>query len=233
MCGRYSLSSPGELLTEVFEVEESLQLEPRYNIAPTQEAPIVRARGDSRSLELARWGLIPSWANEASIGARTINARSETAAELRSFREPLKRRRCLVPADGFYEWQELGSGKQPFHLTRADRRPMAFAGLYDRWRDRDDSWIDSYAVLTTRPNTLLEPIHDRMPVILARQAWATWLDPSIDDPELLRPLFEPFPAEEMAAVPVDRFVNKVANDSPRCVREVEIVPEAQNLSLFV
>ena len=233
VCGRYSLSTPGELVAEVFEIDESLELEPRYNIAPTQQAPIVTGtRQDGRDLRLARWGLIPSWAKEPSIGSRTINARGETLAETASFRESFRRRRCLVPADGFYEWQKRGAIKQPFHLTLADGTPFAFAGLYDRWRQAEREWIESFTIVTTRPNPLLEPIHDRMPVILPPEAYDRWLDSSVEEPEQLQPLIASFPAERMLATPVGTFVNSPRNDSPLCVEEAEIPEVPENLSLW-
>lgn len=233
MCGRYSLSTPGELVAEVFEVDESLELKSRYNIAPTQAAPIVRAsRQHGRVLSLARWGLIPYWAKEASIGSRTINARCETLAQTASFRDSFRRRRCLVPADGFYEWQKRGGAKQPFHLTLADGTPFAFAGLFDRWRQAESEWIESFTIVTTEPNSLLEPIHDRMPVILPRESYELWLDASVEEPEGLRPLLGPYPAERMLATPVGTFVNSPQNDSARCVEEAELALPPENLSLW-
>ncbi len=233
MCGRYSLSTPADLVAEIFDLEAAPQLAPRYNIAPTQEAPIVRASADGgRVLRSARWGLVPAWAKEVSIGQRTINARSESVAETRSFRDSFRHRRCLVPADGFYEWQARAGGKQPFHLTLADGSPFAFAGLYDLWRRAEQEWLESFTILTTRPNPLVAPIHDRMPVILPRAAHRLWLDPAVDDPDRLRPLLEPYPAEEMLATAVGRFVNSPHNEGPRCVEQVALAPEPRNLSLW-
>jgi putative SOS response-associated peptidase YedK len=235
VCGRYSLSTPGELVAEVFALDESLELEPRYNIAPTQQAPIIsRSRPDGgRALRLARWGLIPYWAQEASIGNRAINARAETLADLASFKESFRRRRCLVPADGFYEWQKRPSGaKQPYHLTLADGTPFAFAGLFDRWRQAEDEWIESFTIVTTEPNSLLEPIHDRMPAILPREHHARWLDPTVDEPDVLQALLGPYPPEIMLATPVGSLVNSPRNDSARCIEEVEVGPEPENLTLW-
>lgn len=234
MCGRYSLSTPGELVAEVFEVEESLALEPRYNIAPTQTAPIVRESRseDRRVLRSARWGLVPYWAKDPSIGARAINARSETLARMPSFREPFRRRRCLVPADGFFEWQKRGSGKQPYHLTLADGTLFAFAGLYDRWRRAEDEWLESFTIVTAEPNGLVEPIHDRMPVILPRESYSLWLDPGIQATEALESLLSPYPAERMLATPVGSLVNSPRNDSSACIEAVELDPEPENLTLW-
>ncbi len=233
MCGRYSLSAPSDLVAEVFDLETVTELEPRYNIAPTQEAPIVRAGDDgSRRLEMARWGLVPWWAKEVSIGQRTINARSESVGETRTFRDSYRTRRCLVPADGFYEWQARGGGKQPFHLTLADGTPFAFAGLYDLWRRAEDEWLESFTILTTRPNSLLAPIHDRMPVILPAAAHALWLDPSVEEAESLEALFDPYPAGRMLATPVSTLVNSPHHDDPRCIEEVVLEPTPENLTLW-
>ncbi len=233
MCGRYTLSTPAELVAEVVGLEEVWELEPRYNIAPTQEAPIVRAgNGGARTAELARWGLIPSWATSASIGARTINARSETVGETRAFRDAFRSRRCLVPADGFFEWQKARGGKQTFHLTLEDGTPFAFAGLYESWRQAEESWIRSFTILTTQPNSLVAAIHDRMPVILPRAAQALWLDPTVDDAELLRPLMQAYPAEGMRATPVGSYVNRAGNEGPRCLEPVDVEAQPRNLTLW-
>lgn len=232
MCGRYSLSTPADLVAELYELEETPELVPRYNIAPTQHAPIVRpGPGGGRVLVAARWGLVPAWAKEISIGQRTINARSESVGETRSFRDSFRRRRCLVPADGFYEWQRRAGGKQPFHLTLADGTPFAFAGLYDLWRRTEQEWLESFTILTTRPNSLVAPIHDRMPVILPPTAYGLWLDPAVEQSDTLLPLLEPYPARRMLATPVGTFVNSPNNEGPRCVEEV--APAApRNLTLW-
>ena len=170
MCGRYRLSRRKEVLAEHFGADfEDLDWEPRYNIASTQPVPVIRrdGRGPTLHASLMRWGLIPSWAADPSVSARTINARSETAASKPSFREPLQTRRCLVPADGFYEWQRSGKHKQPFCFEVGEDAIFAFAGLWDRWRGPDGEVIDSCTILTTTPNELLADVHDRMPVILA------------------------------------------------------------------
>ena len=233
MCGRYSLSTPADLVAEVFDLEESFELEPRYNIAPTQEAAIVRTdRGGARTAAMARWGLVPWWAKDPSFGHRAINARAETVHESRAFRNPFRERRCLVPADGFYEWQRRGGQKQPFHLTLADGTPFAFAGLYDLWRRAEGEWIESFTILTTVPNSLLEPIHDRMPVILPAESHPLWLDRGVSDVDRLKALLAPYPTERMLATPVGHFVNNPRNEGPRCVEEVDMPPEPRNLSLW-
>lgn len=223
MCGRYTLTTPAELIAEVFEVEESAGLEPRYNIAPTQEAPIVRIsrRSGGRALRPARWGLIPYWADDPAIGNRMINARAESAAEKPAFRDALRRRRCLVPADGFYEWQRRGRGpKQPYHVRLEDGSPFGFAGLWERWRRGPEDWVESFTILTTEASPRVAPIHDRMPLVLAPDHFAAWLDPQVDDPARLRPLLEPS-AAPFLAVPVSTWVNDPAHDSPRCLEAVE------------
>ena len=216
-CGRYTLASPGELVAELLELETAPALTPRYNIAPTQESAVLRVRDGGRRLDALRWGLVPYWAAEPGIGNRLINARSETAGEKPSFRDSLRRRRCLVAADGFYEWRRHGRAKQPWLIRRPDGLPFAFAGLWDRWVPHDGEVIESFTILTTRPNELLAPLHDRMPVILPPREHARWLDPAERAPERLAPLLGPLPSGELEAFPVGTLVNSPANDEPRCV----------------
>ncbi|MEM8964154.1 MAG: SOS response-associated peptidase [Acidobacteriota bacterium] len=216
MCGRYTLSTdPGELLTELGVEPEAIQ--PRFNIAPTQSLPVVRATksGDGRELAYLRWGLVPSWAKDEKIGNRMINARSETAAEKPSFRSAMKRRRCLIPTDGFYEWKKEGSVKQPYHIHRADRRPFVFAGLWERW-SRGEQPLDTFTILTTSPNPFMASLHDRMPVILPTETWNRWLDPAIEGKDL-GDLLVPYPGDDFAATKVSRMVNSPANDRPACI----------------
>lgn len=221
MCGRYTLTVDAAVLAEFFELEPLTELEPRYNIAPTQKVPIVRpGYGRAREWASVRWGLIPSWAKDPSIGARLINARAETAADKPSFRAAFKHRRCLVPADGFYEWVKLAGGKQPHHIRFADRRPFAFAGLWERWSPPGGEAIESCTILTTTPNELIAGLHDRMPVILPRDRFAAWLAegplPTLAAAELL----VPHPAEGMEAVPVSKWVNSPRNDDAGCMTAV-------------
>jgi putative SOS response-associated peptidase YedK len=218
MCGRYTLTVPGDALIEAFDLSSLPELRPRYNVAPTQEAPVVRAADDGgRRLDLLKWGLVPYWAEDPSIGNRMINARAETAADKPSFRTSFKKRRCLVAADGFYEWKKAEGGtKQPYFIHLRDGSPFAFAGLWDRWR-RDDREILSFTILTTAPNELVRPLHDRMPVILPRGDYGLWLDPEVSDRQRLTALLEPYDPGAMEAYPVSRFVNAPANDGPRCI----------------
>lgn len=222
MCGRYTITSPGQIIAETFGIDEPIELAPRYNVCPGQDVPVVRTRhgASDRTLDLLRWGLVPWFAKEPSPAARMINARAETAATSPAFREALRRRRCLVPADGFYEWQATAAArrapKQPFLIRRADGKPLAFAGLWERWHGKDGSRIESCTLLTTMPNELLRDIHDRMPVILAPDAWALWLDRELQDVERVQPLLAPSPAEDLVATPVTTWVNDPRHDDPRC-----------------
>lgn len=218
MCGRFSLSTPAEILADRFQLTSAPSLAPRYNIAPTQPVAAVRLTPghEGRMLELLRWGLIPPWAKDPSLGAQLINARAETAATKPAFRAAFRQRRCLVPADGFYEWQREGLRKQPFYIRMRDGKPFAFAGLWEHWEGLDGAAIDSCALLTTEPNELLRPVHDRMPVILDPRDYELWLDPEVRKLERLTPLLRPYPPEDMTAYPVSPRVNNPRNDDPLC-----------------
>jgi putative SOS response-associated peptidase YedK len=218
MCGRYTLTVPGDLLASAFGLEEVPELAPRYNIAPSQLVPIVRGREDGgRELAFARWGLVPHWAKEAAIGNRLINARADGLADKPSFRDSFERRRCLVPADGFYEWQKVGSRKQPWLLRLAGGAPFAFAGLWSSWTDpATRETLETCTIVTTEPNELAAAVHDRMPVILSEPARATWLDDRTGRDGLLA-LLVPFPAGAMEAFPVSTRVNDPAHDDAGCV----------------
>ncbi len=223
MCGRYTLTASGDALAEEFDLSREPEIEARYNIAPTQEVAVIRATPNGRELARLRWGLVPSWAKDPSIGNRMINARAETVAEKPSFRAAFKRRRCLVPADGFYEWQKLADGtKQPFHMRLKNRRPFAIAGLWERWQSEDpqEAPLDSFTLITTEANALTEQVHHRMPVILSGPERRTWLDPNQTDRTCLEDLLKPYAPEAMEIFPVSRFVNRPRNDSPRCIEAV-------------
>ncbi len=219
MCGRFVLITPGEVLAEQFQLGEVPALSPRYNIAPTQPVAAVRLarEGTARELVLLRWGLIPSWAKDPSIGPRLINARSETVAEKPSFRGAFKSRRCLVPADGFYEWQRQERGRQPFFIRMSEGTPFAIAGLWEHWQGPGGEVIESCTLLTTEANEIMRPLHDRMPVILNPKDYDLWLDPTVQKREALLPLLRPYAAEAMLAYPVRSVVNSPANDSPLCI----------------
>jgi putative SOS response-associated peptidase YedK len=227
MCGRYTLTSPGEVVAEIFELMDLPEILPRYNLAPTQEAAVVRipAPQAPRSLALLRWGLIPTWAKDPAIGNRMINARAESAAEKPAYRDSFRRRRCLVPADGFYEWKRQGKLKQPHLIRRRDRLPFAFAGLWSSWRGPDHpAPLETFTILTTSPNDLMAGIHDRMPVILDRRDHAAWLDPANRDTAALQALLVAAPAEAWEAIPVSTRVNSPAHDAPDCIEPLAAEP---------
>ena len=201
-------------------------LAPRYNIAPTQPvATVIRAPdAEHNRLLLMRWGLVPRWAKDRRIGARLINARAETVHQKPSFREALRRRRCLVVADGFYEWQKSASGaRQPYFITLKERRPFGFAGLWERWRDpAGGEELTTCTLITTAANALVASIHERMPVILPREAYAAWLNPTLTDLRAVRALLRSLPAEQLCAWPVSRRVNSPANDDPALLNAVDL-----------
>ena len=224
MCGRFALMTPGKTLADRFGLAEVPDLEPHYNIAPTQMVAVIRVDRETlqRRLVTVRWGLIPFGAKDISIGQKMINARSESAAEKPAFRSAFKSRRCLVLTDGFYQWKKGKVGKQPYLFRMKDGSPFAFAGLWERWKDPKDETIESCAILTTDANELMEPIHDRMPVILDPKDYDLWLDPEVKDPEVLNPLLRPYPSQEMVAEPVSPKVNKASYDAPDCVEAVSL-----------
>jgi putative SOS response-associated peptidase YedK len=228
MCGRYRLSRRKQIVEEYFDAGTGDDWAPRYNIAPTQSVPVIRQnpKEPRREMSLMRWGLIPSWTKGIS-GPPMINARSETAATMPAFRDPMKLRRCLVPADGFYEWQKKGNAKQPFCFEVNDGELFAFAGIWDRWKDPSGQWIKSCSILTTTPNTVTSAVHDRMPVILDRDSYDLWLDPGIQNVAAISELLKPYDARLMRCFPVSTRINHVANDDEECSKVVEIA-EAQN-----
>jgi putative SOS response-associated peptidase YedK len=223
MCGRFTLRTPANKLAEHFHLDSVPQLRVRYNIAPTQDVAIVRAAAapKQRELVMVHWGLIPSWAEDPKIGNRMINARCETAATKPSFRTSFKKRRCLIPADGFYEWQKQGSRKQPYFIFSADDSPLAFAGLWDRWTNGEQT-IDSCTILTTDANDLMRPLHDRMPVILPPEKYELWLDPAVQEVARLEPLLVPCPPSRLKLYATSTFVNKPTNDTPQCVKQMDV-----------
>jgi putative SOS response-associated peptidase YedK len=220
MCGRFVANIPVDELKKIFALIETPQLAPRYNVAPTQQVAVVRNQGDRNQLDLLKWGLVPSWSKDLSFGSHLINARSETVAEKPTFRHAIKYRRCIVPTSGFYEWDHSGGKKQPYYIQLADQSPMCLAGVWESWKSPDGSELETFAILTTSANKLVEPIHDRMPVILCPDTFNLWLSHNMHDPEQLQPLYQPFPAEEMHAFKVPDLVNNPRFDSPACIAQV-------------
>jgi putative SOS response-associated peptidase YedK len=226
MCGRFSLRArAAAMLAEYFDVVDAPPLVARYNIAPSQPAPVVRLKpGQSkpkRELVLLHWGLIPSWAKDPKIGNRMINARAESLAEKPAFRRALQHRRCLIVTDGFYEWKGTGRSKKPYFIRFRDDRPFAFAGLWETWEGPDHAAVQSCTIITTDANQLTRDIHDRMPVILPAKSYQVWLDPAVLSIEKLASLLVPFSSDEMEAYPVSDLVNSPAHEDPRCVEPKE------------
>jgi len=237
MCGRYRLTAKERFVAEHFDLDGDVSLAPRYNIAPTQPAAIIRQHPQQpgRVLSQMRWGLVPSWVKDLSIGAGMINAMAETAAEKPAFREALSKRRCLVPADGFYEWQKLGAKeRQPFNIGMADDSIFAFAGLWESWHGpAGGEHVNSFTILTTSANVLVAGVHSRMPVILRPDDYELWLDPGFTDSRGMTGLLKRFDARLMKKYPVSKRVNRAENDDPECIREVApIVPQPETPTLF-
>ncbi|MGE5655557.1 MAG: SOS response-associated peptidase [Actinomycetota bacterium] len=220
MCGRFSLSVSAQTLAKFFRLPEVPSFERRYNLTPTQSVAtvVVPQPGCDRQFQWMRWGLIPSWAKDPKIGNRMINARVETVAEKPAFRNALKQRRCLVLADGFYEWQQQGKQKQPYYFQVNQGEPFAFAGLWETWQSPEDERIVSCTLITTVANDKVQPIHDRMPVILSPESYDAWLDPSLKEPQAVLSLLVPEPVEKMKTYPVSQGVNNPSFDRPDCIQ---------------
>lgn len=224
MCGRFTQFHSAQAIAKAFQLADVPELDPHYNIAPTQAiaAVLQPAPKAERQFRFFRWGLIPSWSKDLAIGARLINARAETVAEKPSFRSAFRHRRCLIPADGFYEWQRQESQKQPFYFHLQDHQPFAFAGLWEQWQSPDGEAVETCTILTTTANEILESVHDRMPVILASEDYNTWLDPELQTASQLQPLLRPYPADQMVAYPVSRAVNRASFDAPNCIQPLAV-----------
>lgn len=241
MCARFTLKTSAVVLQDLFDLEEVPELMPRYNIAPSQIIPAVVKETDAREMRFFQWGLVPSWAKDPSIASSLINARLETAPEKPSFRSAFKRRRCLIPADGFFEWttvEEAGeaglfgdaapsakpgkSYKQPYYFQLADEGPFAFAGLYEYWEGVEAGPIESCTILTTSPNELLAQYHTRMPAIVKPEDYEVWLDPEPKPNELLTALLDPYPSDRMKAVPVSRRMSNPRFDDPEAVVPIAV-----------
>jgi putative SOS response-associated peptidase YedK len=217
MCGRFAQRTDPKRVAKWFGVEEVPELEPRYNIAPTQEITAVRETEDGREITFFKWGLIPSWAKDTSMGARLINARSETVREKPAFRQAFKQRRCIIPADGFYEWQRTDGRKQPFFFQMKDESPFGFAGLWEQWKGEEGKVINSCTILTTAANEVLRPVHDRMPVILHSDDYSLWLDHDTRKLEMVEDLLRPYPSREMASYPVSTLINSPRSQGERLI----------------
>lgn len=219
MCGRYSLTIDKQKLLQEFDLQQEhlKSISPRYNIAPSQPVLIITSQENKSKLELCQWGLIPSWAKDPSIGNRMINARKETIVEKPSYRSPFKNRRCLVLADGFYEWKQTGKTKIPYYIRLKSGAPFGMAGLWSHWQSKEGSEILSCTIITGEPNELMKPIHDRMPMIIPKNQRPFWLDHSRFESDKLLKLLEPYSENEMEAFPVSRVVNDPKNDIPDCI----------------
>ncbi|MGL5060740.1 MAG: SOS response-associated peptidase [Microcoleus sp.] len=223
MCGRFTLNTSGQILAEFFKLAEIPDIKPRYNISPSQSIATVTVSPEKmqRQFQFMRWGLIPSWAKDAKIGNQMINARSETVAEKPAFRSAIKHRRCLIIADGFYEWQQQGKTKQPYYFQMADSKPFAFAGLWENWESPEGENIASCTIITTAANETVKPVHDRMPVIIPDSNWEQWLDPAIDKSQQVLPLLKAYDAAAMKASAVSAIVNNPKIESPECIQTIE------------
>jgi putative SOS response-associated peptidase YedK len=221
MCGRFTLTTSVRDLADLFQATavEVADAVPHYNIPPSARVLAVRQLPghEGRQLLPLQWGLIPSWADDPAIGNRLINARAETAAQKPAFRDAFRRRRCLVLADGFFEWKKQGRTKEPYYLRLRDGKPFAFAGLWERWQGAGGAPVETCTILTTDANDLVRPIHNRMPVILEPETHASWLDPEVHDGAVLQPWLRPLAATAMTAYPVSRLVNNPKNDDAQCV----------------
>ena len=224
MCGRFSQTATPDVIADQFEVNEPPLFKPRYNIAPSQQVATIRLNPEAAKREcvMLRWVLIPSWAKDPKIGNQCINAKGETVAEKPSFRAAFKKRRCLVIADGFYEWQLQGKQKQPMWIGLKSKRPFAFAGLWEHWTPAEGEPIESCTIITTEPNKLMQNIHNRMPVILTPHDYDLWLDPTMQQVETVKPLLRPFTSEELVAYPVSTLVNNPRHDAPQCLEPVAV-----------
>lgn len=222
MCGRFTQTQSVPKIMQEFAVAQvSCDLGPSYNIAPTQKVAVI-ITDEVKQLVPVRWGLIPSWAKDTFVGSKMINARAETITEKASYRNAFKKRRCLVVADGFYEWQNLGGTKRPVYIRLKTGKPFGFAGLYEVWNSPEGEAITTCTIITTDANEIMKPIHERMPVIIPKQDEDTWLDAATQDQSLLHNLLKPYPAEEMEAYPVSKRVNSPKNNTAECIEQLKL-----------
>jgi len=219
MCGRFAQADPLEIIAEQFGIEViDLDLSPRYNVAPGQQVAVI-IKEETREIVDLKWGLVPFWAKDPSIGNRMINARAETVLEKPSYKNAMKKRRCLIPASGFYEWKKDGKVKVPYYFRHNNGKPFGLAGLWETWKDPDGNELKTFTIITTEPNELAARVHNRMPVIISEENYGTWLD-TANPPQKAQALLAPYPADRMEAYPVSTMVNSPANDSEELVRPV-------------
>lgn len=222
MCGRFTLSEDWSFMLDYFGISDSTYEQPaRYNIAPGQEITAIISDGQHRRIGPLKWGLVPYWAKDEKIGYMTMNARAETLAEKPAFKHLIQRKRCLIPADSFYEWKKNGKGKQPMRILLKSRKIFAFAGLYDTWMAPDGSKLNTCTIITTASNELMAEIHHRMPVILDRDSEELWLDKTIQSSQEVLSILRPYPSEDMWVYPVSNLVGNVKNDTPECIAPLE------------
>ncbi|MFL5675301.1 MAG: SOS response-associated peptidase [Chloroflexota bacterium] len=226
MCGRFTQQRPASELAEIFGAEPLADdLGGHFNVAPTDEASVVVQRDERRAITSYRWGLIPHWASDAKVGSRMFNARAETVTTSPAFRDAFARKRCLVPVDSFYEWKREGTIRQPYRVVRRDGMPLALAGLWAGWRDPATEIVRrTFTILTTTPNDALADLHDRMPVVVSKDAWARWLDPAAADPSELLGLLAPNEEVDLDVYAVERFVNDVRRDGPELIEPLRVAP---------
>ena len=221
MCGRYNLITDAQALIDAFDLINRIPWQPHYNIAPSRNVPAVRQGQEGREGFLPRWGLLPHWAKDEKFGYHTINARAETVDTKPAFRSAFRRRRCLIPATGFYEWRQLNGYKQPYHIRLQSRDLFAFAGLWERWTNPEGKAVESCTIIVTEANEAIRPIHDRMPVILPPDQYQTWLDSENRDVTGLKAMLKPYPADQMTFWPVSRRVGNPGNDDPGLVKRID------------
>lgn len=222
MCGRFSNRTSAEKIKQEFRIDEVPSMEARYNIAPAQKILGVSQEASEREARMFKWGLVPSWAKDSSMGARLINARSETVHEKPAFREAFKCRRCIIPADGFYEWHKTSGRKQPYYFTMRDEHPFGFAGLWEKWKSAEGEVLETCSILTTVANDTVKIVHDRMPVILHPEDYELWIDNDSRKINLLKDLLRPYPGQEMFGYPVSTTVNSAQSQGPELVKQVAL-----------
>jgi putative SOS response-associated peptidase YedK len=233
MCARYTLTARPQLVAELFDLDLLIDIQPRYNVAPTQQVLALRTSPEGkREFTTLRWGLVPFWADDVKIGNKLLNARGETIFEKPSFRDAAKKRRCLIPADGFYEWRTENGKKQPYFIHEPGRKPFAFAGLWERWHGEDGKELQTCSIVTTDANSLLKPLHDRMPVILHKKDFSNWLDPALTDAKQLKPLLKPLPDEALQMYRVTPRMSSPRYDDPSCVESIDRAPPEKQGTLF-